>query len=67
MSSIFTGAPPLLAFIPSPRHSVIHKVAKKGRIGGTTFHRLIRPIPMLDCYLVYRKNPSPTSEIFHLH
>jgi len=27
-------------------------------IGGTTFHRLIRPTPMLDCYLVYRKNPS---------
>ena len=27
-------------------------------IGGTTFHRLVRPTPMLDCYLVYRKNPS---------
>ena len=27
-------------------------------IGGTTFHRLIRPTPMLDCYLVDRKNPS---------
>jgi DNA-binding transcriptional LysR family regulator len=27
-------------------------------IGGTTFHRLIRPTPMLDCYLVYCKNPS---------
>jgi DNA-binding transcriptional LysR family regulator len=27
-------------------------------IGGTTFHRLIRPTPMLECYLVYRKNPS---------
>lgn len=27
-------------------------------IGGTTFHRLIRPTPMIDCYLVYRKNPS---------
>ncbi len=27
-------------------------------IGGTTFHRLIRPTPMLACYLVYRKNPS---------
>jgi DNA-binding transcriptional LysR family regulator len=27
-------------------------------IGGTSFHRLIRPTPMLDCYLVYRKNPS---------
>jgi len=27
-------------------------------IGGTTFHRLIRPTPTLDCYLVYRKNPS---------
>jgi LysR family transcriptional regulator, benzoate and cis,cis-muconate-responsive activator of ben and cat genes len=27
-------------------------------IGGTTFHRLIRPTPMLECYLVYRKSPS---------
>jgi DNA-binding transcriptional LysR family regulator len=27
-------------------------------IGGTTFHRLIQPTPMLDCYLVYRKSPS---------
>jgi len=27
-------------------------------IGGTSFHRLIRPTPMLDCYLVYRKDPS---------
>jgi DNA-binding transcriptional LysR family regulator len=27
-------------------------------IGGTTFHRLIRPTPMLECYLVYRKNAS---------
>jgi DNA-binding transcriptional LysR family regulator len=27
-------------------------------IGGTTFHRLIRPTPMIGCYLVYRKNPS---------
>jgi DNA-binding transcriptional LysR family regulator len=27
-------------------------------IGGTTFHRLVRPTPMLECYLVYRKNPS---------
>jgi DNA-binding transcriptional LysR family regulator len=27
-------------------------------IGGTSFHRLIRPTPMLDCYIVYRKNPS---------
>ena len=27
-------------------------------IGGTTFHRLIRPTPMLHCYLVYRKNAS---------
>jgi DNA-binding transcriptional LysR family regulator len=27
-------------------------------IGGTTFHRLIRPTPIVDCYLVYRKNPS---------
>jgi DNA-binding transcriptional LysR family regulator len=27
-------------------------------IGGTTFHRLIRPTPTLDCYLVYRKDPS---------
>src|SRR6266566_4351414 len=23
-------------------------------IGGTTFHRLIRRTPMIDCYLVYR-------------
>lgn len=27
-------------------------------IGGTTFHRLIRPTPALECYLVYRKNAS---------
>src|SRR6266404_5316825 len=27
-------------------------------IGGTTFHRLIRPTPTLECYIVYRKNPS---------
>jgi DNA-binding transcriptional LysR family regulator len=27
-------------------------------IGGTTFHRLIRPTPTIDCYLAYRKNPS---------
>jgi DNA-binding transcriptional LysR family regulator len=27
-------------------------------ISGTTFHRLVRPTPMLECYLVYRKNPS---------
>ena len=27
-------------------------------IGGTTFHRLIRPTPMLECYLAYRKNAS---------
>ena len=27
-------------------------------IGGTTFHRLIRPTPMLTCHLVYRKSPS---------
>ncbi len=27
-------------------------------IGGTSFHRLMRPTPMLDWYLVYRKNPS---------
>ena len=27
-------------------------------IGGTSFHRLIRPTPMRDWYLVYRKNPS---------
>jgi DNA-binding transcriptional LysR family regulator len=26
-------------------------------IGGTTFHRLIRPTPTIDCYLAYRKNP----------
>jgi DNA-binding transcriptional LysR family regulator len=27
-------------------------------IGGTTFHRLVRPTPMLECYLVYRRKPS---------
>lgn len=27
-------------------------------IGGTTYHRLIRPTPTLDCYLVYRKSNS---------
>jgi DNA-binding transcriptional LysR family regulator len=27
-------------------------------IGGTTFHRLVRPTPILECYLVYRKNAS---------
>ena len=27
-------------------------------IGGTTYHPLIRPTPTVDCYLVYRKNPS---------
>jgi len=27
-------------------------------IGGTTYHRLIRPIPTIDCYLVYRKSDS---------
>ena len=27
-------------------------------IGGTTFHRLVRPTPMLECFLVYRKKPS---------
>jgi LysR family transcriptional regulator, benzoate and cis,cis-muconate-responsive activator of ben and cat genes len=27
-------------------------------IGGTTFHRLVRPTPRLECYLVYRKKPS---------
>jgi LysR family transcriptional regulator, benzoate and cis,cis-muconate-responsive activator of ben and cat genes len=26
--------------------------------GGTTYHRLIRPIPTIDCYLVYRKSDS---------
>jgi Bacterial regulatory helix-turn-helix protein, lysR family len=26
--------------------------------GRLPVHRLIRPTPMLDCYLVYRKNPS---------
>jgi len=25
-------------------------------IGGTTYHRLIRPTPTIDCYLVYRKS-----------
>ena len=34
-------------------HTMIHLC-----IGGTTFHRLVRPTPMLDCYLVYRKNSS---------
>jgi DNA-binding transcriptional LysR family regulator len=34
-------------------------------IGGTTFHRLIRPTPSLDCYLVYRNNPlSPFLKSF---
>lgn len=27
-------------------------------IGGTTYHRLIRPIPAIDCYLVYRESDS---------
>jgi len=27
-------------------------------IGGTTYHRLIRPIPTIDTYLVYRKSDS---------
>jgi hypothetical protein len=27
-------------------------------IGGTTYHRLARPIPTIDCYLVYRKSDS---------
>ena len=27
-------------------------------IGGTTYHRLIRPIPTIDSYLVYRKSDS---------
>jgi LysR family transcriptional regulator, benzoate and cis,cis-muconate-responsive activator of ben and cat genes len=27
-------------------------------IGGTTYHRLIRPLPTIDCYLVYRKSDS---------
>ena len=27
-------------------------------IGGTTFHRLVRPTPTVDLYLVYRKSDS---------
>jgi DNA-binding transcriptional LysR family regulator len=27
-------------------------------IGGTTYHRLIRPTPTIDCYLVHRKSDS---------
>ena len=27
-------------------------------IGGTTFHHLVQPTPMVGCYLAYRKNPS---------
>jgi DNA-binding transcriptional LysR family regulator len=27
-------------------------------IGGTTYHRLIRPTPTIDCFLVYRKSDS---------
>jgi hypothetical protein len=27
-------------------------------IGGTTYHRLIRPIPTIDTYIVYRKSDS---------
>jgi DNA-binding transcriptional LysR family regulator len=27
-------------------------------IGGTTYHRLIRAIPTIDCYLVYRRSDS---------
>jgi hypothetical protein len=27
-------------------------------IGGTTYHRLIRPTPIVDFYLVYRKSDS---------
>jgi DNA-binding transcriptional LysR family regulator len=27
-------------------------------IGGTTYHRLIRPTPTIDLYLVYRKSHS---------
>jgi DNA-binding transcriptional LysR family regulator len=27
-------------------------------IGGTTYHRLIRPTPTIDCYLVHRKSTS---------
>ena len=34
-------------------------------IGGTTFHRLIRPTPTVACYLVYRRNPpSPLLKSF---
>jgi DNA-binding transcriptional LysR family regulator len=34
-------------------------------IGGTTFHRLIRPTPTVDCYLAYRKDPtSPVLKSF---
>jgi hypothetical protein len=27
-------------------------------IGGTTYHRLVRPTPTVDFYLVYRKSDS---------
>jgi len=27
-------------------------------IGGTIYHRLIRPIPTIDYYIVYRKSDS---------
>lgn len=27
-------------------------------IGGTTYHRLVRPVPKISCYLVYRRNDS---------
>jgi len=34
-------------------------------IGGTTFHRLTRPKPTVECYIVYRKNPlSPLLKSF---
>jgi DNA-binding transcriptional LysR family regulator len=34
------------------------KTMKHLCIGGTTYHRLIRPTPMMECYLVYRRKPS---------
>jgi DNA-binding transcriptional LysR family regulator len=54
----------------SPRPRVISQVAcgvavttliesvKHLCIGGTTYHRLVRPSPKITCYLVYRRNDS---------
>ena len=34
-------------------------------MGGTTFHRLTRPTPTVESYIVYRKNPiSPLLKAF---